>query len=191
MRPLLLYDRHPVPLQAQPASFVIRQFERLRGGSSRTSARKAAWTRGRCRSNGWRWKTRTPAGLRLRGISLTLDTPTCAGETEIRLLTNLKGISALRIGESVPPAVDDPGDFALLKDTHHGQIESLGQPRAALFALCLAMVAGNALAVVRYALTAAPGATVWERWSGYDLADEVATNQRAVAGLISEASWRG
>jgi hypothetical protein len=56
-----------------------------------------------------------------------------------------------------------------------------------LFALCLAMAAGNALAVVKRALTETHGAAVWDRLSGYYLADELATNSRAVVSLVGAA----
>jgi Transposase DDE domain len=177
-------------LHQKPAFFVIRQFERLRWRIT-----KDLGARGRVDTGAVSEQLvevedpETGRRLRLRRITLTLDTPTRQGEAEIHLLTNLKGVRALRICELYRRRWTIEGHFSFLKDTLHGQIESLGQPRAALFALCLAMVAGNAWAVVRHALTAAHGAAIWDRLSGYYLADELATNQRAVEGLISETSW--
>jgi hypothetical protein len=170
------------------AFFVIRQFDRLRWrvlkdlgprGRVETGAVSEQWVEvedpetGSCR--------------RMRWITLTLDTPTREGETAIRLLTNLRGMSALKICDLYRKRWTIEGHFSFLKNELHGEIESLGRPRAALFALCLAMAAGNALAVVKRALTETHGAAVWDRLSGYYLADELATNSRAVVSLVGAA----
>ena len=132
------------------ASFVIRQFDRLRwrvlkdlgpqgrvetGAVSECLVEVEDPETGDCR--------------RMRWITLTLDTPTRDGETEIRLLTNLRGIGAREVCDLYRTRWTIEGHFSFLKNELHGEVESLGQPRAALFALCLAMAAGNALAVVK------------------------------------------
>ena len=110
---------------------------------------------------------------RARRVVLRLDRPTERGEAEIVLLTNL------------PPEVPAEGladlyrgrwrierQFAFLKCHLRGELPSLGEPRAAILVLCLAMVAANAVAAVLAALeAAAPGggsrgacrATTWRR----------------------------
>jgi hypothetical protein len=72
---------------------------------------------------------------RMRRIALKLDVPTDAGETEIALLSNPKGISPLRIRALYRDRRTIERHFALVKTVLHGEIESLGQPRAALFAM--------------------------------------------------------
>jgi hypothetical protein len=47
--------------------------------------------------------------------------------------------------------------FALVETVLHGEIESLRRPRAALFAMGMALVAANALSVVRHALRVTHG----------------------------------
>ena len=79
--------------------------------------------------------------------------------------------------------------FAPVKTVLHGEIEGQGRPRAALFAMGMALVAANALAVVKQALRATHGEEEFERLSGYYLADGVAGNYRAVDVLVSEAEW--
>src|SRR5512135_42066 len=96
--------------------------------------------------------TDTGRCVRMRRILLKLDTPTADGEPEIVLLTNLRGISALRICELYRGRWSIERHFALVKTVLRGEIEGLGRPRAALFVLCLSLVAGNALAVVKQAL---------------------------------------
>jgi hypothetical protein len=127
---------------------------------------------------------------RMRRIVLKLDTPTEDGDTEIALLTNLKGISALRICDLYRDRWRIERHFALVKTVLHGEIEGLGQPRAALFAMGMALVAANALNVVKQALRMTHGEEEFEKLSGYYMADEVAGNYRAVDVLVSGAEWQ-
>ena len=62
--------------------------------------------------------------------------------------------------------------FQFLTQSLHCEVSGLGQPRAALFAFAMALVAGNALAVVRGSLRSAHGAEAEAEVSGYYLADE-------------------
>lgn len=135
-------------------------------------------------------ETTTRERRRLRRIVLRLDVPTDAGETEIALLSDLKGISPLRICELYRDRWTIERHFALVKTVLHGEIAGLGRPRAALFALGMALVAANALAVAKQALRVTHGADEFEKLSGYYLADEVAGNYRAVDVLVAEAEWR-
>src|SRR3954471_511560 len=82
------------------ARFVIRQHEHLRWRPL-----KEAWAIGRV-ATGEVWEqpievedTDTGERRRMRRIILKLDTPTDEGDTEIVLLSDLRGISALRICE--------------------------------------------------------------------------------------------
>jgi hypothetical protein len=126
----------------------------------------------------------------MRRIILRLDTPTERGETEVVLLSDLRGICPLRICALYRGRWTIECHFALVKAVLRGAIEGLGRPRAALFAMGLALVAANALAVVKQALRVAHGAAEFAKLSGYYLADEVAGNYRAVDVLVAEAEWR-
>jgi hypothetical protein len=125
-----------------------------------------------------------------RRIILKLDAPTEEGDTEVVLLSNLRGVSALRICELYRDRWTIERHFSLVKAVLNGEIEGLGRPRAALFAMGMALVAANALAVVKQALRVTHGEAEFERLSGYYLADEVAGSYRAVDVLVSEAEWR-
>jgi hypothetical protein len=128
--------------------------------------------------------------LTLRRIIVRLDEPTEKGETEIRLLTNLPSrVNAKKIARLYRLRWSIERHFDLIKNSLHGQVESLGQPRAAIFALCLSMVAGNALAAVQGALRAIHGDEETDKLSGYYLADEIAGNYRAIDALISHAQF--
>src|SRR5207247_11478454 len=97
--------------------------------------------------------TQTGECFSVRRLTLLLDQPTEEGETEVRLLTNLPpSVCGLRIVELYRERWTLERHFDFLKNSLHGEIESLGKPPAALFMLCMSLVAGNALAVVRQAI---------------------------------------
>ena len=127
----------------------------------------------------------------MRRVILGLDTPTEDGEAEVAFLTNLRGISGPRVCDLYRRRWAIEVHFSLIKTVLHGEVEGLGRPRAALLALCLALVAGNALAVVKQALRASHGVEGFDMLSGYYLADEVAANYRAVDVLVTRAEWSG
>lgn len=123
--------------------------------------------------------------LTLRRVMVRLDEPTEQGEMEIRLLTNLPArVRAKKIARLYRRRWDIERHFDVIKNHLQGQVDSLGQPRASIFAMCLSMVAGNALAVVQEALSSIHGAEEVEKLSGYYLADEIAGNYRAVSALL-------
>jgi hypothetical protein len=135
--------------------------------------------------------TQTGECFSLRHIILVLKEPTEDGETEVRLLTNLpRSISALRIVTLYRERWTVERHFDFLKNCLHGEIESLGKPNAALFMMCMALVAGNALAVVRQAIRTTHGDAEFDRLSGYYLADELAKNYNAIDILVNTAAWR-
>jgi hypothetical protein len=52
----------------------------------------------------------------MRWITLTLETPTRDGETEIRLLTNLRGIGAAKVCDLYRTRWTIEGHFSFLKE---------------------------------------------------------------------------
>ena len=86
---------------------------------------------------------------RLRRIVLKLDEPTRDGEAEIVLVTNLPAaVTALQCCEAYRSRGRIEGHFLALTDRLHCVVPGLGYPGAALFALSMSAVAGNALAVL-------------------------------------------
>jgi hypothetical protein len=112
---------------------------------------------------------------RLRRIVLKLDQPTRDGATEIVLVTNLPakvaGIVCCRVYRG---RWQIEGHFQTLTDLLHCEVTSLGRPRAALFAFCMSVVAGNALAVLKGNLRAVHGDEMVAALSDFALVDEVA-----------------
>ena len=88
----------------------------------------------------------------------------------------------------VPQAVDDRDGLRRTGgDAVRGEINTLGYPKAALFAFCVALVSYNVLSVVKAALRSVHGAkVVTEEVSGYYLADEVAGTHRGMMIAIPE-----
>jgi hypothetical protein len=126
-----------------------------------------------------------------RRIVIELNEPNREGETEIRLISNLPArVHARRIAELYRKRWTLERHFDFLKNCLHAEIESLGRPLAAIFAMCMSLVAANALAAVKRALQVSHGLEEVEKLSGYYLADEVAGNYRAIDTLIGPANWR-
>ena len=130
--------------------------------------------------------------LFLRRITVALDRPTRDGDTEIHILTDLpaKVARAKTIAELYRKRWTIETAFAELEATLNGEVETLGSPKAALFAFCVALVAYNVLSVVKAALRSVPGSkVVTEEVSGYYLADEVARTYRGMMIAIPEDEW--
>jgi len=116
--------------------------------------------------------------MALRRIVFRLASPTQKGESEVRLLTTLdSSVSAIEIAKLYGH-----------QHTLNGEIRSLGQPRAAIFVICLAMVAGNAMAAVESLIREQH--EDGNNLSGYYLADEIGAHYRSISRLVSPASWR-
>jgi IS4 transposase len=130
--------------------------------------------------------------LFLRRITVALDRPTRDGDTEIHILTNLpaKEARAKAIAELYRKRWTIETAFAELEATLRGEVETLGYPKAALFAFCVALVSYNILSVVKAALRSVHGTkVVTEEVSGYYLADEVAGTYRGMMIAIPEDEW--
>jgi IS4 transposase len=95
-----------------------------------------------------------------RRIELTLDTPTEAGESVIRLWSNLpERIEARQIAELYRRRWCVEGMFQRLEAALHSEIRSLGHPRAALLGFAVAVLAYNVLALLQRCIEQAHQAT--------------------------------
>jgi hypothetical protein len=128
--------------------------------------------------------------LTLRRIELRLLTKTRDGDRIIAVLTNLPAeVSAMQIANLYRERWTIEKHFQFLTQSLNCEVSGLGQPRVALFAFAMALVAGNGLAVVRGALGAVHGAEA--EISGYYLADEVAGDYRTVMKYLPSEEWSG
>ena len=84
-----------------------------------------------------------------RCVELWLDVPTEAGDTVLRIWSNLPAsVSAGQIARTYKHRWSIEGLFGRLESVLHSEIRSLGQPRAACLAFAAALLAYNVLALV-------------------------------------------
>jgi IS4 transposase len=130
--------------------------------------------------------------LVLRRITVELDQPTRDGDRQIHLLTNLprRDAPAKQIAELYRGRWTIETAFAELAATLNGEVETLGYPKAALFAFCVALVAYNVLSTVKAALRSVHGEQrVAEEVSAYYVAEEVQMTHRGMMIAIPEDEW--
>jgi hypothetical protein len=130
--------------------------------------------------------------LFLRRVTVLLDQPTRDGDTELHLLTNVpaKDARAKVIAELYRRRWTIETAFQELEATLHSEINTLGYPKAALFAFCVALVAYNVLSTLKAALRSVHGEEkVAEEVSGYYVADEIQMTHRGMMIAIPEDEW--
>ena len=129
--------------------------------------------------------------MEVRRITVELDTPTRDGETEIHILTSLPAevADARAIAGLYRRRWTVEAAFGELATCLNGEIDTLGYPKAALFAFCVALVSYNVMSVVKAALRSAHGEAAVEGLSFYYLADEVAGTHRGMMIAIPEEEW--
>ena len=128
----------------------------------------------------------------LRRIELRLLEQTRDGERNIAVLTNLPdAVTALHIAEIYRTRWTIEKHFQFLTESLHCEVQGLGKPRAALLLFAMALVAGNALALVRGSLRQAHGSEAAAEVSGYYLADEIAGDYRTVMKYLPADQWWG
>jgi IS4 transposase len=127
----------------------------------------------------------------LRRITVELHESTRDGDREIHILTNLpQRVTAIRVAELYRGRWTIETAFQELAQALHGEVVTLGYPKAALFAFCAALLAYNVWSVIRAALGAAHGVEkIQQEFSVYYLADEVAHTYRGMDAVIPDSYW--
>ena len=91
-------------------------------------------------------------------MRVALLEPTENGDTEIVLFSNLPAsINALEIAEAYRKRWDIEVTFNHMDRMFAGEIPSLGHPRAALLAFCLALIAHHTISIIQASLRAEHG----------------------------------
>lgn len=127
--------------------------------------------------------------LALRRVTVELDEPTRDGDHEVHILSNLpQRITALRIAELYRKRWKIETAFQELAANFAGEIETLGYPRAALFAFCMALVSFNMLSVIRSVLNTVPNEEATEV-SIYYVCDEIAHAYRGLDLILNPSDW--
>jgi hypothetical protein len=128
----------------------------------------------------------------LRRIEVRLSQKSRDGDRTIAVLTNLpKEVSAQVIADIYLMRWTIETHLQFLTQSLHCELPGLGKPRAALFGFAMALVAGNALAVVRGSIRSAHGITAEAEISGFYLADEIAHDYRALMKYLPAEQWVG
>jgi IS4 transposase len=128
-----------------------------------------------------------------RRIEIELDSPTEAGETVIRLWTNLPAtVDAASIAALYRKRWRIEGMFQRLESVLHSEIKSLGHPRAALLGFAVAVLAYNVLSLLQRAVEQAhrqehPQLEV----STYHLAEHVKSGYEGMLIAVPAEHWTG
>ena len=130
--------------------------------------------------------------LIVRRITVKLNQPTRDGETELHIVTDLpqRDANALEVADLYRKRWTIETMFQELTETLTCEIKTLGYPKAALFAFCLALVAYNGISVIKAALRSAHGTdTVEAAVSGYYISLEISKTYTGMMIAIPAKHW--
>jgi hypothetical protein len=128
--------------------------------------------------------------IRLRRVTVELHQPTRDGDSCLHLLTNLPAeVAAVTAAELYHHRWSVEHLFFEVTTTLTCEVRTLCYPRAALFVFCLALMAANAVAVIKAALRAAHGEEAADELSGYYLALEVRQVHPGLLIAIPPEQW--
>ena len=132
------------------------------------------------------------AALVVRRVTVEWDKPTRDGDRAIHVLTDLPAevAAAAAVADLDRKRWTLETAFQEIEATLNGEIDALCYPRAALFALCVALVAYNVMSAIKGKLRSVHGAEAIDAGvSGSDLAEEVAGTTRGMRIAIPEDEW--
>ena len=131
--------------------------------------------------------------MRARRITIVLNKATRDGATEIHLVTNLpvRAATAKRLAILYRKRWTIETMFQELTETLTCEISTLGYPRAAILAFCLALAAYNGISVIKAALRSMHGGEVVEETvSGYYISVEISKTYTGMMISIPAKEWR-
>ena len=130
--------------------------------------------------------------LTLRRVVLHLDEPTEAGETVIRLLTNVpeERMGAQEVARLYRRRWSIESMFGRLESVFQSEVAGLGNPRAALLAFGVACMSYNILAVLQAAVETEHRLEAGNfQVSSYYIANEVRTTYSGMMIAVPEVKW--
>jgi IS4 transposase len=128
----------------------------------------------------------------IRRITVRLEQPTRDGDQELHLLSNIPPdeADAVQLAEAYRKRWTIEGMFLEMTETLSCEIDTLGYPKAALFAFCLALMAYNAVSVIKASLRSVHGLEkIEEELSGYYLALEIEQMYPGMMVAIPPKHW--
>ncbi len=129
---------------------------------------------------------------KFRRIRVCLNKKTRNGDTDIYIITNLpKSVAtAKKIAELYRDRWTIETAFQYLAEHYNSEINTLGYPRAALFAFCVALVCYITMSVMKAAIGSVHGTDVVENQiSGYYVANEISAIYPGMMIAIDDAHW--
>jgi hypothetical protein len=130
--------------------------------------------------------------LKLRRITVKLKKPTRDGDRQIHLLTNLPAsqASGLRVATLYLKRWTLETAFQELTVHLRCELNTLGYPKAALFAFCVAVACYNLLAAVKGALRGVHGeSTVEKKLSNFYVTEEISAVYRGMMIALPPENW--
>jgi hypothetical protein len=126
----------------------------------------------------------------LRRITIELLKPTRDGDMVLHLLTNLPAdVSAVQCAALYRKRWSIETLFYEVTQTLECEIKTLCYPPAALFVFCLALMAANAVAVLKAAMRATHGEETADEMSGYYLALEIKQTHTGMMIALPPNKW--
>src|SRR5262249_27457260 len=126
----------------------------------------------------------------LRRLSVELLKPTRDGDTVLHLLTNLPAdVSAVECAALYRRRWTIETLFYEVTQTLECEVKTLCYPPAALFVFCLALMAANAVAVLKAAVRATHGPQTAEELSSYYLALEIRQVHEGMMVALPPEQW--
>lgn len=180
-------------LATRKARFVIRQHGSLQGipqGRRRPAGKTARGER--------LWEQEVTIvhvgrSRTIRCVTVELKTPTRDGDRVLRVFTNLtsREASAAKVAELYGKRWAIEVVFSELQMALRCEVQTLGYPRAALFAFCVALMLQNAFSMLHGSLRAVHGIKrVDEEVSGVLLAQELQKTYEGMMVQIPDTHWQ-
>jgi len=179
-------------IAARGGCFVIRQHGQLKGTLVGERTLQGAIATGKVYEQKIGLVNAQGNTLPLRRITVALHEPTRDGDMEIHVLSNVprRKASAPKLAESYGKRWTIETMFQELTETLTCEVNALGYPKAALFGFCLALLAYNAVAVMKAALRAVHGCEkVQQDISAYYLALEISQTYDGMMVAIPSPHW--
>ena len=175
------------------AAFVVRQHGQLQGALLGRATRTGPTRSGPVYEQAM--QVRDPATgetMRIRRITITLKVPTRDGDTELHILSNVpsgRGTAA-QLARVYGKRWSIETAFFEITTTLTCEINTLGYPTAALLTFCLALLAYNAVSLIKAALRSAHGRKkINDEVSGSYLALEIGRTYDGMMMAIPTPHW--
>ena len=174
------------------AGFIIRQHGTFKGELVGVPTHKKKAKTGITYEHALRMTDHNGTTHMLRRITVDLIKPTRDGDNEIHILTNLPAdkASAKTVAELYAKRWSIETMFQELTQNLRCEVKTLGYPKAAIFAFCLALLAYHAVSIVQAALRAVHGREIIQKTvSGFYLSLELSQTYDGMMIAIPAPHW--